>query len=131
MVGLVATERFIEWLIFSQFALPFSKTILKFPETVKRFVFAFLHQPSLSRHDAARNVGGVVGVAMNSVLLVHEHPEEPASMLSLFGDCESEYQYPILSPNWHFPSYSPKLAVLEDRIMNLEGLGAGAGKLWE
>ena len=96
-------------LIFSQFALPFSKTILEFPETVKRFVLTFLHQPSLRRHDAARNVGGVVGVAMNSVLLVHEHPEEPASMLSLFGDCESEYQYPILSPNWHFPSYSPKL----------------------
>ena len=83
MVGLVATERFIEWLIFSQFALPFSKTILKFPETVKRFVLAFLHQPSLRRHDAARNVGGVVGVAMNSVLLVHEHPEEPASMFFL------------------------------------------------
>lgn len=39
-------------------------------------------------HDA-RNVGGVVGVAMNSVLLVHEHPEEPAS-------------------NWHVFSYSKK-----------------------
>ena len=38
-----------------------------------------VHLPVPSAPTAAKNldhVGGVVGIAMNSVLFVHEHPEE-------------------------------------------------------
>ena len=57
---------------------PFSIAMLVYQSVIMCVPSIFSENPkqSINAFAPPRTVGGVVGVAMNSVLLVHEHPED-------------------------------------------------------